>query len=222
MPKIQKQSQFHNGINRLSKSQVAGRKFKNGKLRFKKQAPKAKAAPAERKVGKFYAADDATTRKTRKHNPKPAKLRGSIKQGSVLILLAGRHRGKRVVFLKQLPSGLLLVTGPFKLNGVPLRRVNQAYVIATSTTVDVDVSAVANVEDSFFKRATTGDAATAEAEFLAAGKIPEVSISDDRKALQEKVDGPIISAAEKVEGLKDYLHARFSLSKADAPHEMVF
>ena len=72
----------------------------------------------------WYPAEDEKKRVSRRKPKAPKALRSSIVPGSVVILLAGRFRGKRVVALKQLKSGLVLVTGPYKINGVPLKRVN--------------------------------------------------------------------------------------------------
>merc|ERR1711978_242614 len=81
-------------------------------------------------------------------------LRASLAPGAVAILLAGVHKGKRVIVLKQLKSGLLLITGPMKCNGCPLRRVNQIYLLATSTRLDVSgVEIPENVNDDYFRRA---------------------------------------------------------------------
>lgn len=142
------------GIGRLSRTQVKDRRGLHKGLK-KSSKPAAAETPAhvEKKVGgeknggtrlvptskasRFYAAEDVRIPKKSRKSPKPTKLRSAITPGTVLILLAGRFSGKRVVFLKQLTSGLLLVTGPYKVNGVPLKRVNQAYVIATGTKVDL-------------------------------------------------------------------------------------
>ncbi|CAE8694414.1 unnamed protein product [Polarella glacialis] len=108
------------------------------------------------------AGGQITTKKTfgkKSANPRKAgkvqkvqKLKKQIVPGSVLILLAGRFRGRRVVFLKQLESGLLLVTGPFAINGVPLRRVNQRYCIATSAKTDVKGADVSTISDAYFAK----------------------------------------------------------------------
>merc|ERR1712084_75641 len=82
----------------------------------------------------------------------PPKLKKGITPGSVLILLAGRFRGRRVVFLKQLESGLLLVTGPYAVKGVPLRRVNQKFCIATSLKVSLKGTDCDSFGDDYFAR----------------------------------------------------------------------
>merc|ERR1712012_7093 len=59
----------------------------------------------------------------------------------------------RVIVLKQLKTGLLLVTGPHKVNGVPLRRVNQRFMLATSTKIDVSGVEVPNkINGQYFAR----------------------------------------------------------------------
>merc|ERR1712087_401974 len=104
----------------------------------------------------------------RKNNnvPNKTRLRSTIVPGAVLILLAGPHKGKRVVFLKQLETGLLLVSGPYKVNGVPLRRVNQRYVIGTKTVVDVSKVDVSAVNDAFFAKVKEDKKAKSEGDFM--------------------------------------------------------
>jgi len=48
---------------------------------------------------------------------------------------------------------ILFLSGPYKVNGVPLRRVPQSYVIATQTKVDISkVKLSDKVNDDMFKR----------------------------------------------------------------------
>jgi len=148
-------------------------------------------------------------------------VRKSITPGTIVILLAGRFRGKRVVCLKSLESGLLLVSGPFKINGVPLRRVNQAYVIATSTKVDISGVDVSSINDEYFSR-SKDEKKEAEEEFFMGDAPKPAVVSDVRKADQQKVDAALLKAVGAVDMLEAYLAAQFTLTSSDKPHLMKF
>jgi large subunit ribosomal protein L6e len=117
-----------------------------------------------------------------------------------------------------LESGLLLVTGPHKVNGVPLKRVSQAYTLSTSTKIDVSKADVSKVSDKTFAKEKA-----AKKQPVSEGA-QKKEVSADRKALQSSVDKAVMDAikAKKDPVLKSYLHARFSLGKNDRVHAMKF
>merc|ERR1711954_147791 len=122
--------------------------------------------------------------------------------GTVAIVLAGVHKGKRVIVLKQLGTGLLLITGPHKLNGCPLRRINQRY----------------------FARVKAEKAAKKEGDIFDAKK-EAYKPSEQRKEDQVTVDTQVLEAIKKHgdgKVLKQYLRASFALSKGQYPHNMAF
>merc|ERR1711977_431547 len=181
--------------------------------------PASKAPASNTRAPKFYGVN--TQKKVSRKTNTTARLRSSITPGTVLILLAGRFRGKRVVFLKQLPSGLLLVSGPFKINGVPLRRINQAYVIATSTKVDISsVTVDDKINDAYFAKEASKRNKGSEKEFFGAdGKKGAAAEKKEKKEFpaEKSVDKALLAAINKTENLAKYLGSTFSLSKGQYP-----
>ncbi len=171
-------------------------------------------------AGWKYPGDDVPHPKpTRKSHSTPV-LRASLTPGTIVILLAGRYRGKKAVLLKQLDSGLLLVTGPHALNGVPLRRVNPAYVIATKTKVALGGAAInAKFNDAYFAKAPRVQKSM---ETVLQESTVKKTVSAERSADQKSVDKALVASIKKVSMLKSYMKTPFALSKGEFPHAMVF
>ena len=141
--------------------------------------------------------------------------------------MSGAHRGRRVVVLKTLASGNLLVTGPYAINGVPLKRVNPAYVIATSTKVSLE-GVNANVDDAWFKRQKTWtgsqlkNASEARLKRVEQSKQAESQWKANAKTTQKAVDAKLLENIKKVDQLRGYLGTRFTLYNSSRPHDLKF
>jgi len=190
---------------------------KNGKTRIVKVQSRKSFYPTQDKV-----------------KPRPAKrlfkqhkrtLRSTLTPGTICIVLAGPHKGKRVVLLKQLYSGLLLVTGPFKINACPIRRISQRYVIGTQTKLDISgVKIPETINDAYFRRERKKRAKKEEGDIFSSKK--EVyKVNDQRKADQKVVDKEIIAVLKKHPERKllfAYLASMWGLRSSQYPHRMKF
>ena len=117
-----------------------------------------------------------------------------------------------------------MVTGPYAVNGVPLRRINQAYVIPTSTKVDISGLNCTKFNDAYFAKLKAKKEIHAQGFFVRTNEFTDA----DKKNIQKKkddqveVDKTLVANIKKVDHLKKYLQVRFTLRKNMRPHEMKF
>ncbi|KAF3515917.1 hypothetical protein DY000_02063863 [Brassica cretica] len=186
------------------------------------------------KPPKFYPAEDVKKPLANRRKPKPTKLRYVMETPSLDELL-DCHIKLDVMFLmsdhpydlysrSSISPGtvLIILAGPFKINGVPLRRVNQSYVIGTSTKVGISGVSLDKFDDKYFGKVAEKKNKKGEVEFFEAEKEEKKEIPQGKKDDQKAVDAALIKAIEAVPELKTYLGARFSLKQGMKPHELVF
>ena len=120
---------------------------------------------------------------------------------------------------------LISFVGPYSLNGVPLRRVNQRYVIATSTSVALDGKIRVNPSSSLDVFVAVGvDVSSIDDALFARSKKEEegAGIDPARATAQATIDAALVTNIKKTEMLSAYMQAKFTLGKYDRPHLLKF
>ncbi|AFN83592.1 60S ribosomal protein L6 [Encephalitozoon romaleae SJ-2008] len=126
---------------------------------------------------------------------KPRVRRTDLVKGMVVVVLEGVFASKRVVYLKGLEDNLALCAGPKSINGVPLFKIDERYLLATSTVLDINVNVDIDEKDIIL---TKRDDYTAPM---------DVEMTDAEK----KIDEEIAKVAKEIKFMKSYLSEPFEI-----------
>merc|ERR1712025_1153677 len=214
---------LESGVYRFGKSATYRKKaiYKFTKKVAKKAAPAKKPIFVEKKVGGAKNGETRMVRVKKLANDYPTQ--DAAPKGTSVNFFSKHVRKVRASLA---PGAIAIVlAGPHKLNGCPLRRINQRYLLATSAKVDLaGVAVPENVNDKYFARVKAEKAAKKEGDIFDAKK-EAYKPSEQRKKNQVTVDTQVLEAIkEHGDGkvLKQYLRASFALSKGQYPHNMAF
>ncbi|KAM0671339.1 60S ribosomal protein L6 [Ordospora colligata] len=125
---------------------------------------------------------------------KPRVSRSDLTSGMIVVVLEGVYAAKRVVYLKSLENNLTLCVGPRSINGVGLFKIDERYLLATSTVLKIDVDAKIDCENVFL----------AERDVYA---LPNAGAS----STEQKIDEQVMKAVKAVEYMKTYLSEQFEI-----------
>lgn len=148
------------------------------------------------------------------------KLRPGLEPGTVVILLTGKFKGKRMIFLKQLAPGFLLLNGPYCVNKVPLLKMKQDLVIITSTKIPVPEVDLSGITMDYFVKPKKAKREQSQAEFFQAPEDEKPKLSEEVVATQKKIDDALVPSID--EEMVQYLRTPFTLYAGDRPHLMKF
>lgn len=146
-----------------------------------------------------YNTEDITEEERKfveKHAAPKRVPRVDLTPGDIVVVLEGAYTGKKVVFIKQLPECMSLVSGISSINGVSAFKIDERYLFKLSAKVDLPSSISIDASNVF------------------ESKMNEPEKIDAEPSKQEaELEKSILAVVSKIPYMKAYLAEQFKVDQ---------